>query len=124
MFDQAVEGLRPFRPFAHLARSSEAIRQFTPNWFTVTMGAGIMALDSPAAAADSRIARGQPRIVGVKYVSVCAVQPTLRRARRGYRKTSPEIMLSIAGKLDDHEIESLTAYYQQLRAAAPVTVAK
>jgi C4-dicarboxylate transporter/malic acid transport protein len=44
MFERAVEGLRPFGPFAHLARSSEAIRQFTPNWFTVTMGTGILAL--------------------------------------------------------------------------------
>jgi cytochrome c553 len=48
----------------------------------------------------------------------------LQMWRRGYRKTSPEIMLIIAGKLDDHEIESLAAYFQQLRAAAPVIVAK
>lgn len=44
MLDRAIEGLRPFRPLAHLTRSREAIRQFTPNWFTVTMGTGILAL--------------------------------------------------------------------------------
>jgi cytochrome c553 len=33
-------------------------------------------------------------------------------------------MLIIAEKLDDHEIESLAAYYQQLRAARPVTTSK
>ena len=40
--------------------------------------------------------------------------------RRGYRKNSADIMLTIAGKLDDHETESLAAYYQQLRTATPV----
>ena len=52
------------------------------------------------------------------------VASELQMWRRGYRKTSPEIMLIIAGKLDDHEIESLAAYYQQLRPAAPFAVAK
>jgi C4-dicarboxylate transporter/malic acid transport protein len=44
MIDRVLEDLRPFRPFAHLPRSREAIRQFTPNWFTATMGTGILAL--------------------------------------------------------------------------------
>jgi cytochrome c553 len=48
----------------------------------------------------------------------------LQMWRRGYRKNSSDVMLIIAGKLDDHEIESLAAYYQQLRAAAPLTVSK
>jgi cytochrome c553 len=52
------------------------------------------------------------------------VASELQMWRRGYRKNSSEIMLIIAVKLDDHEIESLAAYYQQLRAAAPVTVSK
>jgi C4-dicarboxylate transporter/malic acid transport protein len=44
MIERAVAQLRPFRPLAHLARPREAIRQFTPNWFTATMGTGILAL--------------------------------------------------------------------------------
>jgi cytochrome c553 len=52
------------------------------------------------------------------------VASELQMWRRGYRKNSSDIMLIIAGKLDDHEIESLAAYYQQLRAPAPVTVSK
>ena len=52
------------------------------------------------------------------------VASELQMWRRGYRKNSSDIMLIIADKLDDHEIESLAAYYQQLRAAAPLTVSK
>ncbi|MDO7897571.1 TDT family transporter [Pseudomonas citrulli] len=33
-----------FRPLSHLPRPLEAIRQFTPNWFAVTMGTGVLAL--------------------------------------------------------------------------------
>ncbi len=32
------------RPFAHHDHPREIIRQFTPNWFTVTMGTGVLAL--------------------------------------------------------------------------------
>jgi cytochrome c553 len=38
--------------------------------------------------------------------------------QRGYRTSSPDIMLVITGKLDDAEIAALAAYYQQL----PTTV--
>ncbi|EPN42383.1 C4-dicarboxylate transporter/malic acid transport protein, partial [Pseudomonas syringae pv. actinidiae ICMP 18807] len=31
-------------PFTALASPREAIRQFTPNWFAVTMGTGILSL--------------------------------------------------------------------------------
>jgi C4-dicarboxylate transporter/malic acid transport protein len=44
MIDRVLEDFRPFLPLAHLPRSREAIRQFTPNWFTATMGTGILAL--------------------------------------------------------------------------------
>ncbi|SFO97981.1 C4-dicarboxylate transporter/malic acid transport protein [Pseudomonas sp. NFACC24-1] len=33
-----------FRPLSHLPRPMEAIRQFTPNWFAVIMGTGVLAL--------------------------------------------------------------------------------
>jgi len=33
-----------YRPLSHLPRPLEAIRQFTPNWFAVTMGTGVLAL--------------------------------------------------------------------------------
>jgi C4-dicarboxylate transporter/malic acid transport protein len=36
--------LRFAKPFAHLEHPREIIRQFTPNWFTVTMGTGVLAL--------------------------------------------------------------------------------
>ncbi|WP_431093079.1 TDT family transporter [Pseudomonas brassicacearum] len=32
------------RPLSHLSRPLEAIRQFTPNWFAVVMGTGVLAL--------------------------------------------------------------------------------
>ena len=32
------------KPFSHHAHPREIIRQFTPNWFTVTMGTGVVAL--------------------------------------------------------------------------------
>ncbi len=33
-----------FKPFSHLTRPREVIRQFTPNWFAATMGTGVLAL--------------------------------------------------------------------------------
>jgi len=33
-----------YKPFSHLARPREVIRQFTPNWFAATMGTGVLAL--------------------------------------------------------------------------------
>lgn len=35
---------RRFRPLSHLPRPLEVIRQFTPNWFAVVMGTGVLAL--------------------------------------------------------------------------------
>ena len=32
------------KPFAHHEHPREIVRQFTPNWFTVTMGTGVVAL--------------------------------------------------------------------------------
>src|ERR1700687_535887 len=36
--------LGEFRPLTRLSASRELIRQFTPNWFTATMGTGMLAL--------------------------------------------------------------------------------
>ncbi|WP_300626892.1 TDT family transporter [Pseudomonas sp.] len=33
-----------YKPFSHLTRPREVIRQFTPNWFASTMGTGVLAL--------------------------------------------------------------------------------
>jgi cytochrome c553 len=38
----------------------------------------------------------------------------LQMWQRGYRKNSQEVMLRIAGKLDDQDIAALAAYYQQV----------
>ena len=42
----AVHALRPFNQLAH---PREVIRQFTPNWFAVVMGTGVLALALPQA---------------------------------------------------------------------------
>ena len=44
--------------------------------------------------------------------------------QRGYRRNSPETMFMIATKLDDQDIASLAAYYQQVRASAKTTASK
>ena len=36
--------LRISKPFTHHNHPSEIVRQFTPNWFTITMGTGVLAL--------------------------------------------------------------------------------
>jgi len=33
-----------FVPFMHVSRHREIVRQFTPNWFAMTMGTGIVFL--------------------------------------------------------------------------------
>lgn len=35
------------KPFYQLEQPKDVIRQFTPNWFTVTMGTGVVALILP-----------------------------------------------------------------------------
>src|ERR1700676_5051858 len=44
MIATVAQPLRPDRRTSAPARLREVIRQFTPNWFTVTMGTGILAL--------------------------------------------------------------------------------
>ena len=39
----ASSGLLQIRPLRQLEHPREVIRQFTPNWFAVTMGTGILA---------------------------------------------------------------------------------
>lgn len=41
--------VHPLRPFKQLAHPREVIRQFTPNWFAVVMGTGVLALALPQA---------------------------------------------------------------------------
>jgi|GEM_PF-1765395 len=36
--------MKYFHPLSRLPHPREAIRQFTPNWFTATMGTGVLAL--------------------------------------------------------------------------------
>ena len=49
-----------FKPLATLASPREAVRQFTPNWFAVTMGTGILAL---------ALAQFPVRIAGLRVVA-------------------------------------------------------
>ena len=41
------------KPFYHLERPQELIRQFTPNWFTMVMGTGVVSLILPELAAGT-----------------------------------------------------------------------
>lgn len=41
------------RPFEQLGQPRDIIRQFTPNWFTVTMGTGVVALILPELSSGS-----------------------------------------------------------------------
>ncbi|MGV2293593.1 hypothetical protein AAHK20_33125 [Trinickia sp. YCB016] len=38
-----------FMPFRHVSRRREIVRQFTPNWFAMTMGTGIVSIVLPFA---------------------------------------------------------------------------
>jgi cytochrome c553 len=42
----------------------------------------------------------------------------LRMWQRGYRKSSPDAMATVARRLDDQEIAAVAAYYQQVRGSA------
>jgi cytochrome c553 len=44
--------------------------------------------------------------------------------RRGYRKSSREVMFMIATKLDDQDIAALASYYQQVPASDQTTASK
>jgi cytochrome c553 len=48
----------------------------------------------------------------------------LRMWQHGYRKNSPDMMADVAKLLNDQEIASLAAYYQQVRGAADVAVSR
>jgi cytochrome c553 len=52
-----------------------------------------------------------PYLAG-QYAQYITVE--LQMWQRGYRKNSQEVMLTIAGKLDDQDIAALAAYYQQI----------
>jgi cytochrome c553 len=44
--------------------------------------------------------------------------------KRGYRKNSREIMMTIAERLDDQDISALAAYFQQLPATSRASASK
>jgi cytochrome c553 len=48
----------------------------------------------------------------------------LRMWQRGYRKNSPDMMAGVAKLLNDQEIASLAAYYQQVRGAPDVAASR
>ena len=43
-FTMTCSAVPSYKPFSHLTRPREVIRQFTPNWFAATMGTGVLAL--------------------------------------------------------------------------------
>jgi cytochrome c553 len=44
--------------------------------------------------------------------------------KRGYRKNSREIMMTIAERLDDQDISALAAYFQRLAATSRASASK
>jgi cytochrome c553 len=48
----------------------------------------------------------------------------LRMWQHGYRKNSPDMMADVAKLLNDQEIASLAAYYQQVRGSAELSVSR
>lgn len=46
----------------------------------------------------------------------------LQMWKRGYRKNSPEVMLQIAKKLDDQDIQAVAAYFQQVLSSSRVAI--
>ena len=59
MVSLSVGTLLRLRPLRQLEHPREAIRQFTPNWFAVTMGTGILALALPQLPLPGMQALGQ-----------------------------------------------------------------
>lgn len=59
MVSLSVSTLLRLRPLRQLEHPREAIRQFTPNWFAVTMGTGILALALPQLPLPGMQALGQ-----------------------------------------------------------------
>lgn len=60
--------------------------------------------------------------LGGQYARYIAFE--LQMWRKGYRKSSPEIMAMIANKLEDQDIAALAAFYQQLPAVPQTTASK
>ena len=72
------------RPLSHLPRPLEAIRQFTPNWFAIVMGTGVLALalaQWPATMPGLR-ALGRPDEARSLAAPVCATGDTDARTRK------------------------------------------
>jgi C4-dicarboxylate transporter/malic acid transport protein len=64
------------RPFAFHAHPREVIRQFTPNWFTVTMGTGVLALALNQMAPHSPLLHGAGMalwLVNILLFGLCSI---------------------------------------------------
>ena len=63
---------------------------------------------------------GEPPAIpylGGQYARYIAFQLTMWK--RGFRKNSPDAMAAVAKRLNDHEIDAVAAYYQQVNASTP-----
>jgi cytochrome c553 len=79
---------------------------------------GVPACDACHGSAGVGEAPGIPYLGG-QYANYTASQ--LQMWRNGSRKNSLEAMELFAGKLDDHEIEAIAAYYQQVHPSIPTS---
>ena len=74
----------------------------------------------PCSACHGKVGTGEPPTIPYlagQYAHYTAFQ--LQMWRQGFRRNSPEAMGLIAGKLEDHEIQAIAAYYQQVGATGP-----
>lgn len=69
------------RPFSHHDHPREIIRQFTPNWFTVTMGTGVVALALNQFPADFPILRHVAALLWMINIALFALCTLLYAAR-------------------------------------------
>ena len=77
-FADVIDG---FRPLSRLDHPREVIRQFTPNWFAVTMGTGILSLVLPQVPGVGPALVGAGQALWMANIALFAIFSTLYAAR-------------------------------------------
>jgi C4-dicarboxylate transporter/malic acid transport protein len=81
VFREANMLLQLAKPFAHHNHPREIVRQFTPNWFTVTMGTGVVALALNQFAADLPVLHQAAAILWLMNIGLFALCSALYGGR-------------------------------------------
>jgi cytochrome c553 len=102
-------------PFLPLANSDAALTKRGKELANVGSEARrIQACDNCHGPAGAGVSPAIPYLAG-QYASYLAFE--LRMWQRGFRKSSPDAMASVAKQLNDQEIAAVAAYYQQVRGS-------